>query len=690
MNKSLPIKILALYIPLHILIVCAAYSGSIANLERLHISEQQKAFLIKHGFVETRSHASSVVEIYEKLTQQNIPVFITTDAVADTAHLITDYSIRLVETKTLYPELKRFTKGMLKASLSIYQQSQDKLIKQLSRSNVAFFSTALKLLDPTFKIPSIVKSAVNRELTLIKQHKGLEFRVLLSYIKHPSLYKTPYAYDDYSQYIPRGHYTRTETLKRYFLAMMFYGRRAFMLKPGKSAQAIHDGRLMTLQALLMVYTLYKHPDLTQLYRRIYSQTRLISGDSDDLTPAEYMRILKPIYGNLDSPDQLNNKKKLTRFIELAMRLRSPRILSGAAFKEDGDFTKTTKGFRLIGQRFVPDSYIFQNLVFDRVGRFLGKDHPFTLGCIPEVGCVRVLPMGLDVMAALGSKLALDILNRTENSSYEKYIENLNALKMWFKSRKMHTLTGSLYWLWFNAIEQLLTSNQIGLKPFDSTLYGYKKLQSALGSWVELRHDTILYAKQSYTLMMKAAMPSKPLFTKELCGYVEPYPNYYFSLIMLMEKLKCLVGQNGSLMQKINEFEDLLGELIKISNHEIEGKRLSGRECSYIAGFGNTIKRIRTLPQQLNKLLTSATDSRMAIVADVHTSPQTNSVVEEAIGNPAYIYLHIKDKNGSRVCAGAAFTYYEFKVKMQKRLTDRVWQKTLSRYRQPEWIGTILK
>ena len=35
--------------------------------------------------------------------------------------------------------------------------------------------------------------------------------------------------EDYSQYIPRGHYTRSEELKKYFKAMMWYGRLTFRL-----------------------------------------------------------------------------------------------------------------------------------------------------------------------------------------------------------------------------------------------------------------------------------------------------------------------------------------------------------------------------------------------------------------------------------------------------------------------------
>ena len=37
--------------------------------------------------------------------------------------------------------------------------------------------------------------------------------------------------EDYSQYKPRGHYTRSETLEKYFKAMMWYGHTGFFINP---------------------------------------------------------------------------------------------------------------------------------------------------------------------------------------------------------------------------------------------------------------------------------------------------------------------------------------------------------------------------------------------------------------------------------------------------------------------------
>ena len=65
--------------------------------------------------------------------------------------------------------------------------------------------------------------------------------------------------EDYSQYVPRGHYTRSEALEKYFKAMMWYGRIPFYLykqKPGVKEPDMEHTR----QAIMITLTL-KGPGL---------------------------------------------------------------------------------------------------------------------------------------------------------------------------------------------------------------------------------------------------------------------------------------------------------------------------------------------------------------------------------------------------------------------------------------------
>ncbi|GAI14577.1 unnamed protein product, partial [marine sediment metagenome] len=174
---------------------------------------------------------------------------------------------------------------------------------------------------------------------------------------------TPYAYEDYSQYIPRGHYTRNEKFKNYFRAMMWYGRIDFKLRPALEEPAIAYGKKMTLQAILMADALLRDENAYKLWKMIYEPTVYFVGKTDDLYVDDYIKLIKGIFPPNESVDKYNDQERLSEFIDRAIQLRAPKILSGVAFAEDGDFRVSTQGYRFMGQRFIPDSYMFQELVF---------------------------------------------------------------------------------------------------------------------------------------------------------------------------------------------------------------------------------------------------------------------------------------------------------------------------------------
>ena len=91
-------------------------------------------------------------------------------------------------------------------------------------------------------------------------------------------------------------------------------------------------------------------------------------------------------------------------------------------------------------------------------------------------------------------------------------------------------------------------------------------------------------------------------------------------------------------------------------------------------------------------ITSDTDERMDIIADVHTDLNTKQVLEEGVGSPFDIFVIVEDPRGTRLCRGGVFSYYEFKHPMDDRLTDEKWQemgKQDKRPAQPLWTQTFI-
>jgi len=672
---------------------------SLGQSGKVYLSKEAKGLLRQNDFVVTPGYKDEIYGVYSECKELNQPIFLTTDAVLHTSHIFFDYLLRILEIEKLYDAAVELTDRMLDLSTKQYHEAKDAEIKEAARLNIGFFAVAKKQFNPEYEARFNLEDIVKKEISNIEAHTGLRFRELLTYVKNPSLMTTPYVYEDYSQYVPRGHYTRNEKFKRYFKALMWYGRIDFKLRPGKEEPALTHGRKMSLQALLMTDALLKDEGAYRLWKKVYEPTVYFVGKTDDLFVDDYIKLMKEVFPAGGTVDKYQDKTKLSDFIQKAIKLRPPRIFSGAAFVEEGEFSTSSAAFRFMGQRFIPDSYMFQELVYGIKGgkevlKYKGKEKPFTMEFIPNVGPARAFPRGLDILSVLGSKRALEILEKEGDTQYEYYHDQLNKLREEFVSGTEEEWKQNLYWRWLYCLAPLLEESSSENLPgfMQNVAWTDKELQTALGSWTELRHDTILYAKQSYTMMV-TAMPGRPKFTY---GYVEPRPEVYKRIEEMMKDLRNNLGVLGitpdGIAEKIKSFENLLAKLKTISEKELMQKSLTEEEYKLIWNIGANLASLKRFPSEIMKKITSGTDEKIDLIADVHTDPNTQQVLEEGVGSPFNIWVIVEDSKGKRLCRGAVFSYYEFKHPMKDRLTDEKWQemqKKKERPPQPDWLTSFI-
>ncbi len=664
----------------------------------IQLSQAALEQLQKKHFVVVPGDQNNFKDIYLECKNQNIPIFVTTDSIFHTAHIFFNYILRIIEIEELYYTSEQMIDRLLQYSIQQYQKAEHPKTKEAARLNIGFFTVAKKQFDPDFSIDYQLEEIVNQELENIEKQKGLAFRELLTYVENPSIYDTPYAYEDYSQYKPRGHYTRNEKFERYFKAMMWLGRIDFKLQPGKTDDAASHGREMTRQALLMTDALMNDQIALEQWKKIYEITTYLVGKSDDLNVYDYRKLIQKQFGSDYSIDQFGNDENLDKLIELAMELRSPRILSGAADTVEGEFSSTTKGFRLMGQRFIPDSYILQEMVYQEkddhtIMRYTGNDKPFTMEVIPNVGPARAFPRGLDIAAVLGSERALQILEEEGDTEYTYYYEQFNLLNDEFSKLNHAQWHENIYWNWLYAFLPLLDKedDQIPWSFINSSAWKDKLINTMLGSWTELRHDTILYAKQSYTMFTRSA-PVKIEMTK---GLVEPYPRVYRRLKELSKGLLAIEDKysiHTAVKQKLEQFIGLLNQLEIIALKERKGQSLTEEEYKMIWNIGEQLTSLTDFPESLMQKITSQTDHQSALVADVHTDINTKQVLEEGIGKPFNLFVLISEDSQEKILRGPVFSYYEFKHPMEDRLTDEKWQSMIEDNQLPplpDWVKSFL-
>ncbi len=620
--------------------ISESYPFEPENLDQFTLSPDQMEAIRTNGFVVVPSWYPQFYDVYKDCKSNNVPIFVTTDSLLHTYHILYDYTLRILEVEQFSHDLLLLTQTMRDVSLRYYQETED----EAALKNVAYFCVAGRLLDESFDTPSEVQSMVQQELNLIERHEGFTFSPIFGYR------------EDYSQYVPRGHYTRSETLEKYFKAMMWYGRIMFRLK----------SEMETKQALYIVKAIGDTGTL-DLWDKIYEPTVFFVGKTDDLNVFEYDALAKEVYGEDFTVSDLQDPERLSQFISRAWLLRDPRINSSWV-KDDEKMEEETKGFRFMGQRFIPDSYMFQQLVYDKVGT---PTNP------------RLFPKGLDVMAVLGSDKALDYLE--SEKQYLNYEEQMEALRTEFSSLDQTVWTQNLYWMWLYCLLPLLEEKDSRYPLFmQSDAWIDKELYTALGSWTELRHDTLLYAKQSYTIKA-TGIPAQPGLTK---GYVEPNPYVYARLASLARMMREGLEKRNLLLpeysEKLNTLEQLLLQLKTISEKELSGKSLATDEYRLIWNIGDTLEMLTTFETAVE----TETDESVAIVADVHTDVNTSMVLEEGVGEVFLIFVVVKVDGRILITEGGVFSYYEFLQPMSNRLTDEQWQ-SMERPPLPEWTKSFI-
>ncbi len=627
---------------------------------------------------------------YQILYEAEIPIFISSDTLLHLYHVQFDESLKEVEETEFFGDITALTDVLLQQAQTCYATFEGDL-KEAAKRNVAFLSVAARVLDEMADTPELVADTVNAELALIADHGG--------YFESPLfIYQ-----EDYSQYVPRGHYTRSEALERYFRGLMWYGRMTFLLKGhedwGPTGEALispYDADIQTLQAVLLARALEEVTVADgrtgrEVWDRMYAVTAFYVGLADDLTPFEYMQAANTVFGAGFDTAVLEEENALFELRKELAQMRMPQIYGGTGNiyltppitpESLNEALVKTQGMRFMGQRFIPDSYMFQHLVFPEVLEYTGMGLPFTLG---DTGAsiARCYPRGLDVMAIMGSQRAYDILVAEGDTDYVDFDKAFSELQAEFAAFDEADWNRNLYWGWLYALRTLTRPFPEGYPAFMRTpAWEDKELNAALASWTELRHDTILYAKQSST-------PGFTSFPDIPPGYVEPVPEFFGQLLALTRMTRLGLLDLDALSEtaeaRLLSLEGLLETLIQIANKQLVGDALTEDDIQFIKDFGALLEyAVVGVAEQ---------GVKTTLVADVHTHGNEGQVVEEGVGEVDLIVVACPTATGDIfLAAGPALTYYEFKHPMSDRLTDEAWRALLASEAapaRPAWTGSFM-
>lgn len=647
-----------------------APSGMMVNMENIINSFQLESFdqrlynaIGKNGFAIVPGEEDQLFHIYERNDYRQFPSFVTTDLYLQAFHMFFDCLLKETEEQKFSPMVTLFVKQNYEQMMQLASTTTDAKIKAAAEHNAAYYAIAYELnTGKSLPVPASFSELVKEEINHVNAAETTRSR-FLGYTEARNM-----PMFIYNIYRPRGHYTRNETLKRYFCAMMWLQNAPFGTDKDDQLE----------QALLLAQTIGGNANLTKQYKDITEPITYLMGMPDDVSILQvYAEIQKS--GSTVS-ELINDKKKFEAIRKALEELSKKQSIIKPKFQASSPFK-----ICLMPQRYMPDSEVLQEMV----------DYEST-------PTLRDVPKGLDILASIGISSAERILIQElkEQEKWNKYTSNLEQMK-----KRM----GEIDWnqtvanKWIAALKDVNSKNAQYPKFMLSPQWDKKNLNTALASWAELKHDAILYAKQPMGAECGGGGPPEP-YVK---GYVEPNIAYWTKAIELIDATMDVLKRFDLVTEKgttaATDLREQAEFLLNCSKKELAGKNLTEQEYRQIETIGSTFENITlNLIKESDQFLmgwdnVNGADKKISVVADVYTANSYNnpdkSVLYEAVGPAHEIYVVVELDGYLYLTRGAVFSYREFQEDIAApRKTDEEWQQELQTQPDkgiPNWMKEII-
>ena len=646
----------------------------------LRLSDAGLQQLGRRGFTLSDNHSfPTFVYGYSTLYLEDLPLYVSADSILYAIHTSYESILKSLEEQVLSGELETLLAGMQSKLATGKIEASDAAARA---DTDVFLSVARSLLKGSFSKP--VAGGSEKEagalFSLAQAAEGTADIALFGMVRKN---------EDFSQFTPRSHYTDSPELTRYFKAMMWLGRIDLRLLETQT-----DGTQLFRRRQLQIAVMLREligDDLKASFDRVDRTVAAFVGEPDYMVPSEVDELLRDL--GISSGAELSgfSDQQLAQAIidgnYGAQQISSHIMINGGDVKT----LPLSRSFALLGQRYVIDSHVFSNVVYDRIGK-------------------RMMPSPLDAaFAALGNDQAAAVLapelERYEATGYPAALARTRTL---VGAHGEEFWNASLYNQWLGALRKLSPSAIAADRELQSLFpaarseaWGRRLLNTQLASWAELRHDTILYAKQSYTGGASCDFPD---------AYVDPYPDFYRAIASYGARGAELTlsldlgGASTNLAARIQQHFGLVTEVAKqlegMAVQERTGAALTTEQLAFIneAVVLQLICGSATFESGwYKKLFFDPNEGTKAspTIADVHTQPtdeggaMVGRVLHVGTGIPRLMVVVADNCSGPRAYAGLASSYREKITENFERLDDPTWERTYFSEPEVPWMQDLV-
>lgn len=642
------------------------------NGSALGLDVVEKERLKRDGFVISgQTEFPTFTYGYASIYAEDLPLYVSADSILYAVHRSYDDILKTLELKTLVPLLENYLKS-LRAQLNQLD------VSKVVQSDLDLYLTIAESLladsaqDALFSENNM---QVNQLFDACKKADGVESILLFDAKRRV----------DFSQCKPRGHYTDDWTLEAYFRAMIWLGRIDFrMIETQEDGSQLFHRR--QTEAALALDELMS-AEARNMHGKLDAMITAFVGEHDYMTVPQ-LAALKSDLGVTTVADLADHTDAEVAGAIAAGGYGTQRISSHYMVNGMGSGTlPLSSSFALLGQRYVIDSHVFSNVVFDRAGG-------------GSIG--RLMPDPLDVAyAALQNDQAGTLLS-DELKTWE-YAADLETMRTIADSEAPSFWEQNLYNRWLGALRTLSPASALEQAEGESLpavakteSWGRRLLSTQLASWAELRHDTILYTKQSYTGGNSCEFPD---------AYVEPYPEFFGKIhdyathaLGIFEELQ--LEPDAAVIEHFERLSAASDTLRQMAEHQRTGTPHSEEHMAFInqtvslepRGCGEQIA-VGWYPD----LFYGDPLEWNPTIADVHTQPmdavgnEVGRILHVGTGNARLMVTTVETCSGPRAYAGLVSSYFEVIEEGWKRLDDPTWETRLGEGTpaSPEWFQPLI-
>jgi hypothetical protein len=632
----------------------------------LRLNDNERAKLGQNGFVISGSRQFPTFFYgYTNIYAADLPLFISADSILYAVHRSYDAILEDVENAYLSRALKDLLEGMHRALASGVGNE----LGTSARADADLYLTVARRLlrfpheDETSRVMPVAGASDSEANDLVARAMAAAGLAKLT------LFGDPERVIDFSQFKPRGHYADS-SLTPYFRAMIWLGRTDLRLIR-EQRFVRREFNLSALLAALM------DAGRIEAWKKMDEILRGLVGESDNMTPVDFDR-LRTLVNAKDLPELAAKSDEQLAEAITAGGFGIQRIASQIIFvPPQGLNAPLDRAFLFFGQRFILDSEVLSNVVFDRV--------------LPELGPRRMMPKTFDVaFAALGNTHAAPFL-KSDLGSFLNYPAALHGSRLLVDAHEPAFWSGSLYHAWLGTLRAMSpTADLAGNAPAGlpavarTEPWSRRVLNTQLASWAELRHDTLLYAKQSYTGFPVCDFPD---------AYVDPYPDMWKALAAYADRGLGIVSvipeqQRFQSARHFTELGQVARRLEDMARRQLNGTPFTAEQLAWV----NEVVRIKeqsggcvptiSVPEgwYVNLFYRSDDVSKHdPTIADVHTDPKNSEVLHVATGNARLMVMTADTCMGPRAYVGLVSSYYEKITKDFQRLDDMQWATELKTF-----------